>query len=158
MPCASGDCVLTTVEGIQNLISYLHITSCPYQNVSQPFELKGVGCNRIDYLNTNLPSSTNLSMQNVFSERLVNESELESDSNKRECIESIQTQSKVPHEVESMLARACDLKRVKRNNEKNFESKDGLPSTLSSESIPDLLIGIWADCHGKQDMRIPRLV
>ena len=56
-------------------------------------------------------------MQNVSSERLVNESQLESDSNKRECIESEQTQSKVPHEVESMMARACDLKRVKRKNE-----------------------------------------
>ena len=122
MPCASGDCVLTTVEGIQNLISYLHITSYPYQNVCQPFELKGVRCNRIDCLNTNLPLSTNLSMQNLSYERSVNESELESDSNKRECFkdkssESVQMQSKLPHEEESMLARACDLKRAKRKNE-----------------------------------------
>lgn len=122
MPCASGDCVLTTVEGIQNLISYLHITSCPYQNVCQPFELKGVRCSRTDCLNTKSPSCTNLSMQNVSYERLANESELESDSNKIECINdknsgSVQTQSKLPREEESMLPRARDLERAKRKNE-----------------------------------------
>ena len=141
MPCASGDCVLTTVEGIQNLISYFHITSCCYQNVCQPFELKGVRCNRIDSLNMNLPLSANLSMQNAFSETLVNESELESNSNKRECIikdknsGSVQTQSTLPHEEESMLARARDLKRAKRKNESPGQKEMRLAKQKSYRKI-----------------------
>ncbi len=45
--CASGYCILTSVEGVQNLVQYFELTSCSQcQNVCVPFELKGVKCNR----------------------------------------------------------------------------------------------------------------
>ncbi len=60
MPCASGYCILTSVEGVQNLVQYFELTSCSQcQNVYVPFELKGVKCNRkLDMSNTFLCNSS----------------------------------------------------------------------------------------------------
>ena len=44
MPSMSGYCVLISVEGIQNLAQYFHLTSQSSANVYIPFELKGVSC------------------------------------------------------------------------------------------------------------------
>ena len=44
----SGYCVLISVEGIQNLVQYFHLTSqCSASNGHIPFELKGVTCVRV---------------------------------------------------------------------------------------------------------------
>ena len=43
MPSSFGSCVLISVEGLQDLVSYFQLTSCSYNNI--PFELKGVTCN-----------------------------------------------------------------------------------------------------------------
>ena len=42
MPRSFGYCVLTSVEGLQNLVKYFQLTSCSQGIV--PFELKGVTC------------------------------------------------------------------------------------------------------------------
>ena len=48
MPSISGYCVLVSVEGIQNLVQYFHLTSqCSASNGHIPFELKGVTCVRV---------------------------------------------------------------------------------------------------------------
>ena len=48
MPSTSGYCVLISVEGIQNLVQYFHLTSqCSASNDYIPFELKGVTCVRV---------------------------------------------------------------------------------------------------------------
>ena len=56
MPSMSGYCVLTSVEGIQNLAQYFHLTSqCSASNDYIPFELKGVTCVSImDVTNDNV--------------------------------------------------------------------------------------------------------
>ena len=47
MPCASGYGVLTSVEGIQNLVEYFCLVSCfSGENFAAPFALKGVKCNK----------------------------------------------------------------------------------------------------------------
>ena len=82
-------------------------------------------------------------MQNAFSDRLVCESELESNSNKRESTEdknpgSVLTESKLPHEEESTLARARNLKRAKRKNESPLQREKRLAKQKSyrkSESV-----------------------
>ena len=54
MACPSGYSVLTSLEGVQNLVQYFQLTSCN-QNVCIPFELKGVKCNkRFDLSNQRL--------------------------------------------------------------------------------------------------------
>ena len=48
MPSMSGYCVLISVEGVQNLVQYFHLTSqCSASNGHIPFELKGVTCVRV---------------------------------------------------------------------------------------------------------------
>ena len=43
MPCMSGHCVLISVQGLQNLAQYFHLTSQPRgSNDNNPFELKGL--------------------------------------------------------------------------------------------------------------------
>ena len=46
MPYASGYSALISVEGVQNLADYFHLTSSCAQSFAQPFELKGVKCNK----------------------------------------------------------------------------------------------------------------
>jgi hypothetical protein len=55
MPCASGHCVLTSIEGVQHLVEYFELTSRSCGRIcATPFELKGVKCNkRLDLSNTN---------------------------------------------------------------------------------------------------------
>ena len=48
MPSVSGYCVLISVEGIQNLVQYFHLTSqCNASSDYILFELKGVTCVRV---------------------------------------------------------------------------------------------------------------
>ena len=63
MPSMSGYCVLTSVEGIQTLAQYFHLTSqCNAYNDHIPFELKGVTCVRvIDVTNDNVNGESVLS-------------------------------------------------------------------------------------------------
>ena len=42
MRSSFGSCVLTSVEGLQNLVQYFQLNSCNRSNI--PFELKGVTC------------------------------------------------------------------------------------------------------------------
>ena len=42
MLCAFGNCILSSIEGLQNLVAYFQQTSCS-QGIL-PFELKGVAC------------------------------------------------------------------------------------------------------------------
>jgi hypothetical protein len=55
MPCASGYCFLTSIEGVQHLVDYFQLTSGYCGPIcAAPFELKGVKCNkRLDLSNTN---------------------------------------------------------------------------------------------------------
>jgi hypothetical protein len=84
MPCASGNSVLTSVEGIQNLVQYFHLTSCLCgQNVSTPFELKGVKCNkRTDLSNKN---STNLTQLSGSTLRLIEQHDVDKLAKMRSC-------------------------------------------------------------------------
>lgn len=64
IPSAPGYCVLTSGEGVQNLVHYFQLVSFTPQNVSIPFDLQGFKCNkRLDLSNRGLPSS-NFSKQN----------------------------------------------------------------------------------------------
>ena len=47
MPYASGYAVLTSVEGVENLVEYFHfISNSCCLNLGIPFEVKGVNCSK----------------------------------------------------------------------------------------------------------------
>ncbi len=85
MPSASGYCILTSVEGVQNLVQYSELTSClQCQSVCVPFELKGAKCNRrVDMSNTFLYNSLK---QTENCKRLIDQDSLKSYLKEKECI------------------------------------------------------------------------
>ena len=84
MPCASGYCILTSVEGIQNLAQYFRLTSCSQnQHVCIPFELKGVKCNRRLDLSNRL---SNVSKRNDNCQSPIDQDKLKSCVKEKECI------------------------------------------------------------------------
>ena len=84
--CACGYFVLTSIEGIQNLVHYFQLASGTYQNVCIPFEMKGVKCNkRLDLSNRDL-SSSNLSKHNDNCKGLVDQDKQTSHLKERESI------------------------------------------------------------------------
>ncbi len=101
MPCASGSCILTSVEGVQNLVQYFELTSCSQcQNVCVSFELKGVKYNR----------------------RLIDQGSLKSYLKEKECIKKRNSRNVIrqaeSYEVkENRLAKERDFKRTERKNE-----------------------------------------
>ncbi len=107
MPCASGSCILTSVEGVQNLVQYFELTSCSQcQNVCILFELKGVKCNR----------------------RLIDQGSLKSYLKEKECIQkrnsrNVIRQAESFQEKENRLAKERDFKRTERKNE-SLEAKE----------------------------------
>ena len=121
MPCASGYCILTSVEGVQNLVQYFELTSCfQCQNVYVPFELKGVKCNRrLDMSNTFLCSS---SKQTEICKRSIDQGSLKSYLKGKQCVRkrnyrNVIRQAESFEEKENRLAKERDFKRTQRKNE-----------------------------------------
>ena len=115
MPCASGYCVLTSVEGVQNLVCYFQFTSCD-QNACIPFELKGVKCNkRLDLSNQRL-------IVQDKSKSVIQEKERFHKRNYRNMIR--QTESS--KEKESRLAKQHEDKRAQRKNESSDQREKRL--------------------------------
>ena len=120
MPCASGYCVLTSVEGIQNLVCYFQLTSCN-QNVYIPFELKGVKCNkRVDLLNEIL--------------QIIVQDKSKSDLKRKKCIwktnyRNTLRQAESSEKKESRLAKEREYKRAQRKNESSEQSEERLAKT-----------------------------
>ena len=93
MPSVSGYCVLISVEGIQNLVQYFHLTSqCNASSDYILFELKGVTCVRVMDLpnvnrqpvlsdnSENAGSLPNVNRQSVLSDNSENDGSLESEN------------------------------------------------------------------------------
>ena len=121
MPCASGYCILTSVEGVQNLVQYFELTSCSqFQDVYVPFELKGVKCNRrLDMSNTFLRNS---SKQTEICKRSIDKGSLKSFLKGKECIRkrnsrNVIRQAESFEEKRNRLAKERDFKRTQRKNE-----------------------------------------
>ncbi len=119
MPCASGYCILTSVEGVQNLVQYFELTSCSqFQDVYVPFELKGVKCNRrLDMSNTFLRNS---SKQTEICKRSIDKGSLKSFLKGKECIRkrnsrNVIRQAESFEEKRNRLAKERDLKRLRKN-------------------------------------------
>ena len=108
MPCASGHCVLTSVEGVQNLVHYFQLTSFN-QNVYILFELKGVKCNkRVDLINERLQ----VIVQDKSKSDLKGKKPIWK-TNYRNTLK----QAESSQEKESRLAKECKYKRAQRKNE-----------------------------------------
>ncbi len=117
MPCASGHCVLTSVEGVQNLVHYFQLTSFN-QNVYIPFELKGVKCNkRVDLINERLQ----VIVQDKSKSDLKGKKRIWK-TNYRNTLK----QAESSQEKESRLAKECKYKRAQRQNESSKQSEERL--------------------------------
>ncbi len=121
MPCASGYCILASVEGVQNLVQYFELTSCSQcQNVYVTFELKGVKCNRrLDMSNTFLCNS---SKQTEICKRSIDQGSLKSYLKGKECVRkrnsrNVIRQTESFEEKGNRLAKERDFKRTQRKNE-----------------------------------------
>ena len=106
MSSVSGYCVLISVEGIQNLVQYFHLTSqCSASSDYVPFELKGATCVRVMDLpnvnrqsvlsdnSENAGSLPNVNRQSVLSDNSENEGSLESENRGQRCAKSRQNES-----------------------------------------------------------------
>ena len=117
MPCASGCCVLTSVEGVQNLVHYFQLTSCN-QNVYIPFELKGVKCNkRVDLINERL--------------QVIVQDKSKSDLKGKKCISTTNYRNTLRHaesspKKENRLAEECEYKRAQTKNESSQQREERL--------------------------------
>ena len=151
MPCMSGHCVLISVEGLQNLAQYFHLTSqSSGSNDNIPFELKGVTCvsimddNRESDLSDNSESVGSLEPENKQSEskrkisryrnnnRRKIQRQNESPEEKKARLEKRQLQMKsakkneTPQQREHRLAKARDYndrRRIQKQNESPEEKK-----------------------------------
>ena len=151
MPCMSGHCVLISVEGLQNLAQYFHLTSqSSGLNDNIPFELKGVTCvsimndNRESDLSDNSESVGSPEPENKQSEckrkisryrnnnRRKIQRQNESPEEKKARLEKRQLQTKSAKKNESLqqrehrLAKARDYndrRRIQKQNESPEEKK-----------------------------------
>ena len=118
MPCMSGHCVLISVEGLQNLAQYFHLTSqSSGSNDNIPFELKGVTCvsimddNRESDLSDNSESVGSLEPENKQSESKRKISRYRNNNRRK-----IQTQNESPEEKKARLEkRQLQMKSAKKN-------------------------------------------
>ncbi len=118
MPCASGYCVLTSVEGVQNLVFYFQLTSCN-QNVYIPFELKGVICNKsVDLLNERLQ----VIVQDKSKSDLKKRKKCTWKTNYRNTLRQAESSEK----KESRLAKEREYKRAQRKNESSEQREERL--------------------------------
>ena len=119
MPCAFGYSVLTSVEGVQNLVEYFHFTSCSYsQNFGTPFELKGVKCDRrVDVSHIN---STDLT-QSESSLGLVKQHGVDKSVEIRDYS---QRKNESSEQKEKRLAKATEYKRQKRQDDLSSEQQE----------------------------------
>ena len=121
MPCAFGYSVLTSVEGVRNLVEYFHFTSCSYsQNFGTPFELKGVKCDR--RIDVSLINSTALT-QSESSLGLVKQNGVDKSVEIRDYS---QRKYESSEQKEKRLAKATEYKRQKRQNESCKERQSRL--------------------------------
>jgi hypothetical protein len=117
MPFPSGYCVLTSVEGVQNLVHYFQLTSYN-QNTHIPFELKGVKCNkRVDILNKGLQ----LIVQDKSKSDLK-----EKKRNYQRDYRNMISQSESSQQKESRLVKECEYKRAQRKNESSEQREERL--------------------------------
>ena len=151
MPSMSGHCVLISVEGLQNLAQYFHLTSqSSGSNDNIPFELNGVTCvsimddNRESDLSDNSESVGSLEPENKQSEskrkisryrnnnRRKIQRQNESPEEKKARLEKRQLQTKSAKKNESLeqrehrLAKARDYndrRRIQKQNESPEEKK-----------------------------------
>ncbi len=135
MPCASGYCILTSVEGIQNLAQYFRLTSCSQsQHVCIPFELKGVKCNRrLDFSNR----LSNVSKRNDNCQSPIDQDKLKSCVKEKECIwkrvsENVIKQDESFEEKKTRLAKERDIKRTQRKNESSEAREQRLAKQRAS--------------------------
>ena len=122
MQCTSGYSVLTSVEGVQNLVDFFHLTSGACQHFVVPFELKGVRCNKRTNLMSN-QDSTDL-MQSDFASRLIEQHN--DKSTKIRDYKRAQRKNESPEQRERRLAKAREYKRLKLHSESLEERQSRL--------------------------------
>ena len=122
MQCTSGYSVLTSVEGVQNLVDFFHLTSGACQHFVVPFELKGVTCNKRTNLMSN-QDSTDL-MQSDFASRLIEQHN--DKSTKIRDYKRAQRKNESPEQRERRLAKAREYKRLKLHSESLEERQSRL--------------------------------
>ena len=139
MPSVSGYCVLTSVEGIPNLVQYFHLTSqCNASSDYILFELKGVTCVRVMDLpnvnrqsvlsdnSENAGSLPNVNRQSVLSNNSENDGSLESENRGQRYAKSKEYNDvrKILRQNESFKEKQARLekRRLRKKDKKENES------------------------------------
>ena len=139
MPSVSGYCVLTSVEGIQNLVQYFHLTSqCNASSDYILFELKGVTCVRVMDLpnvnrqpvlsdnSENAGSLPNVNRQSLLSNNSENDGSLESENRGQRYAKSKEYNDvrKIRRQNESFKEKQARLekRRLRKKDKKENES------------------------------------
>jgi hypothetical protein len=121
MPCASGHCVLTSIEGVQHLVEYFELTSRSCGRIcATPFELKGVKCNkRLDLSNTNNTEFRLIEQHDIHKSAEIQNNNI------------AQRKNDLLAERKSILKKQRECKRILRKNESSEQREKGLAKIRS---------------------------